>query len=167
MATVMSNLGLRLFAQDNGMKFLATDVGDRHVLEKMEECGYMLGGEQSGHMIFRAFSTTGDGQLTALQILKVLHSSGQKASQLFGQCVKYPQYLINVPVADNAMKTKVMSAPSLADALGREEAALAGEGRILVRPSGTEALIRVMVEGKDPALAQQCARNLAEFIKNI
>lgn len=166
-ATVMSNLGLRLFAQDNGMKFLATDVGDRHVLEKMEECGYMLGGEQSGHMIFRAFSTTGDGQLTALQILKVLHSSGQKASQLFGQCVKYPQYLINVPVADNAMKTKVMSAPSLADALGREEAALAGEGRILVRPSGTEALIRVMVEGKDPALAQQCARNLAEFIKNI
>lgn len=166
-ATVMSNLGLRLFAQENGMQFLATNVGDRHVLEKMEECGYTLGGEQSGHMIFREFSTTGDGQLTALQILKVLKESGQKASELFGECKKYPQYLINVPVADNAMKARVMSDTALAQEVKREEAQLAGEGRILVRPSGTEALIRVMVEGKDSMLAERCARNLAEFIKNI
>lgn len=166
-ATVMSNLGLRLFAKDNGMKFLATDVGDRHVLEKMEECGYALGGEQSGHMIFREFSTTGDGELTALQILQDLRESGLKASELFTECKKYPQYLINVPVSDNAMKTKIMSDASLTEAIKREEAMLAGEGRVLVRPSGTEALIRVMVEGIEPALAEQCAINLAEFIKNI
>ncbi len=166
-ATVMSNLGLRLFAKDNKMKFLATDVGDRHVLEKMEECGYILGGEQSGHMIFREFSTTGDGELTALQILQDLRESGLKASELFAECKKYPQYLINVPVSDNAMKAKIMSDVSLAEEIKREEAALAGEGRVLVRPSGTEALIRVMVEGKEPSLAEQCAINLAEFIKNI
>lgn len=166
-ATVMSNLGLRLFAQDNGMTFLATDVGDRHVLEKMEECGYALGGEQSGHMIFREFSTTGDGELTALQVLQILHTSGRKASELFGECKKYPQYLINVPVADNAAKVKIMSEPKLADEIQKEEASLAGEGRILVRPSGTEALIRVMVEGKDPDMAQRCANNLADFIKTI
>ena len=166
-ATVMSNLGLRLFAQENDINFLATDVGDRNVLEKMEECGYVLGGEQSGHMIFREFCTTGDGQLTALQLLQILRESGAKASELFAQCKKYPQYLINVPVTDNAMKSRIMSDPSLGEAVEREEAALAGEGRILVRPSGTEALIRVMVEGKDPDLAQTCAHNLADFIKTI
>lgn len=166
-ATVMSNLGLRLFAEENGMKFLATNVGDRHVLEAMEEHGYTLGGEQSGHMIFREFSTTGDGELTALQILQDLHKSGRKASELFSECKKYPQYLINVPVADNAMKTRIMSDTALREAINREEAMLSGEGRVLVRPSGTEALIRVMVEGKDSVLAEQCANNLAEFIKNI
>ncbi len=166
-ATVMSNLGLRLFAKEHGMKFFATDVGDRHVLEKMEEQGYVLGGEQSGHMIFRAHSTTGDGELTALQLLQDLHESGQKASVLFGECRKYPQYLINVPVSDNAMKSRIMSEPSVAEAVAKEEENLAGEGRILVRPSGTEALIRVMVEGADPDLAQRCASNLAEFIKNM
>lgn len=166
-ATVMSNLGLRLFAKEHDMTFLATDVGDRNVLEKMEECGYALGGEQSGHMIFRAFATTGDGELTALQLLQILRESGLKASELFAQCKKYPQYLVNVPVTDNAMKSRIMSDPALGEAVKREEDALAGEGRILVRPSGTEALIRVMVEGKDPDLAQTCAHNLADFIKTI
>ncbi len=166
-ATVMSNLGLRLFAKDNGMEFIATDVGDRNVLEKMEEYGYTLGGEQSGHMIFREFSTTGDGQLTALQILKTLYISNMKASELFDDCKVYPQYLLNVPVADRSMKEAIMSNPELGEAIKREEAVLAGEGRILVRPSGTEALIRVMVEGKNPDTAQRCANNLAEFIKNI
>ncbi len=166
-ATVMSNLGLRLFAKDHGMEFLATSVGDRYVLEKMEECGYALGGEQSGHMIFREYATTGDGELTALQVLQVLHKSGMKASELFSQCKKYPQYLINVPVTDNDMKKKIMSNPELNDVVSREEASLAGEGRVLIRPSGTEALIRVMVEGKDPVLAETCAKNLANFIKSI
>ncbi len=166
-ATVMSNLGLRLFAKDHGMEFLATNVGDRYVLEKMEELGYALGGEQSGHMIFREFATTGDGELTALQVLQVLHKSGMKASELFSQCKKYPQYLINVPVADNAMKEKIMSDPALSQTIEREEAALCGQGRVLIRPSGTEALIRVMVEGSDPKLAETCAENLANFIKNI
>lgn len=166
-ATVMSNLGLRLFAKDHGMEFLATSVGDRYVLEKMEECGYALGGEQSGHMIFREFATTGDGELSALQVLHVLHESGLKASELFSQCKKYPQYLINVPVANNDMKKKIMSDPDLGKVIEQEEAALAGEGRVLIRPSGTEALIRVMVEGKDPVLAESCANNLANYIKNL
>ena len=166
-ATVMSNLGLRLFAKDHGMEFLATSVGDRYVLEKMEECGYTLGGEQSGHMIFREYATTGDGELSALQVLQVLHKSGMKASELFSQCKKYPQYLINVPVANNEMKKKIMSDPDLSSVISREEAALAGEGRVLIRPSGTEALIRVMVEGKNPVLAETCAKNLANYIKNI
>ena len=166
-ATVMSNLGLRLFAKDHGMEFYATSVGDRYVLEKMEECGFALGGEQSGHMIFREFATTGDGELSALQVLQVLYQSGLKASELFSQCKKYPQYLINVPVADNEMKKKIMSDPDLTDVISREEAALEGEGRVLIRPSGTEALIRVMVEGKDPELAERCAKNLANYIKNI
>lgn len=166
-ATVMSNLGLRLFAKDHGMEFLATSVGDRYVLEKMEECGYMLGGEQSGHMIFREFATTGDGELSALQVLQVLHKSGMKASQLFSQCKKYPQYLINVPVADNEMKKKIMADPNLSTVISREEALLNGEGRVLIRPSGTEALIRVMVEGKDPVASETCARNLANYIKNL
>ena len=166
-ATVMSNLGLRLFAKDHGMEFLATSVGDRYVLEKIEERGYSLGGEQSGHMIFREFSTTGDGELSALQVLQVLHKSGMKASELFSQCKKYPQYLINVPVADNEMKKKIMSDPELSNVIEREEVALEGEGRVLIRPSGTEALIRVMVEGKDSVLAETCARNLANYIKSI
>lgn len=166
-ATVMSNLGLRLFAKEHGMEFLATSVGDRYVLEKMEECGYTLGGEQSGHMIFREYATTGDGELTALQVLQVLQKSGMKASELFSQCKKYPQYLINVPVADNDMKKKIMSDPELSSVISREEAKLAGEGRVLIRPSGTEALIRVMVEGKDPVLAETCASNLADYIKSI
>ncbi|MGN0969018.1 MAG: phosphoglucosamine mutase [Oscillospiraceae bacterium] len=166
-ATVMSNLGLRLFAKENDIAFFATDVGDRNVLEKMEECGYVLGGEQSGHMIFREFATTGDGELTALQLLQILHASGRKASELFAQCQKYPQYLVNVPVSDNAMKSRIMSDHSLSEAVKREEEALCGDGRILVRPSGTEALIRVMVEGKDPDLARSCAHNLADFIKTI
>lgn len=166
-ATVMSNLGLRLFAKDHGMEFLATNVGDRYVLEKMEECGYVLGGEQSGHMIFREYATTGDGELSALQVLQVLHKSGMKASQLFSQCKKYPQYLINVPVADNEMKKKIMADPNLSNVINREEALLNGEGRVLIRPSGTEALIRVMVEGKDPVASETCARNLANYIKNL
>jgi phosphoglucosamine mutase len=166
-ATVMSNLGLRLFAKEHDLTIPVTDVGDRNVLEKMEECGYALGGEQSGHMIFRQFATTGDGELTALQLLQILHRSGLKASELFSQCKKYPQYLINIPVADNAMKAKIMGEPELQNRVKREEEALAGEGRVLVRPSGTEALIRVMVEGKDPDLSQTCARNLAEFIRTL
>ena len=166
-ATVMSNLGLRLFAKENGLTFLATDVGDRNVLEKMEQCGYTLGGEQSGHMIFREFATTGDGELTALQLLQILHRSGLKASQLVADCKRYPQFLVNVPIQDNAMKARIMADAALQAAVAREELSLCGEGRILVRPSGTEALIRVMVEGKDPLLAERCANNLADLIKSL
>ena len=166
-ATVMSNLGLRLFCRDSGLTFVATDVGDRNVLERMLADGYNLGGEQSGHMIFLDYATTGDGELTALQLLQLMSESGKKLSELTAVCRRYPQTLVNVPVSDNARKAAVMADPGLADRIREEEARLNGEGRILVRPSGTESLIRVMVEGKDSALAEQCAQNLANFIKNI
>ena len=164
-ATVMSNLGLHVFCRENGLQLLCTDVGDRNVLEKMEEQGYVLGGEQSGHMIFRRFATTGDGQLTALQLLNLLHKSGEKASQLTGDCRRYPQVLVNVPVADKEKKTAIMASERLKAAVAEREAALNGDGRILVRPSGTEALIRVMVEAREEHTAANCANELAELIK--
>ena len=166
-ATVMSNLGLHVFCREHGMQLLCTDVGDRNVLEKMEECGYVLGGEQSGHMIFRRYATTGDGQLTALQLLTLLHSSGKKASELVADCKRYPQLLVNVAVADKDKKAEIMANAGLKAAIARQEACLAGDGRILVRPSGTEALIRVMVEAKDEETAKSCAHELADLIKTI
>ena len=166
-ATVMSNLGLHLYAKEQGMKLECTDVGDRNVLERMLEKGYAIGGEQSGHMIFLEHATTGDGQLTALQMLSLLKESGKKASELFGVCPRYPQVLINIPVADNDVKKAVMANPLLAQAIQREEAALNGEGRILVRPSGTEALMRVMVEAKTEDLAQETALRLADLIEKL
>ncbi len=166
-ATVMSNLGLRLFAQEHDMGLLCTDVGDRNVLEKMLEGGYVLGGEQSGHTIFLNYATTGDGQLTALQLLQVLCRSGKKASQLASICQVYPQTLINVPVADQAAKAAIMASPALQAAISQTEAALAGQGRVLVRPSGTEALVRVMVEAKDRQEAVEVAQSLADVIKNL
>ena len=166
-ATVMSNLGLHMFAQEHGLNLECTDVGDRNVLEKMLERGYALGGEQSGHMIFRDYATTGDGQLTALQVLALLKESGKKASEVFGTCARYPQVLINVPVADNDVKKAVMANPALWEAVKAEEEKLAGSGRILVRPSGTEALMRVMVEAKTEEAAQQAARRLADRIPSL
>ena len=166
-ATVMSNLGLHVFCRERGMQLLCTDVGDRNVLEKMEECGYVLGGEQSGHMIFRRYATTGDGQLTALQLLALLHRSGKKASELVADCKRYPQLLVNVAVADKANKAEIMANADLKAAIAQQEARLAGDGRILVRPSGTEALIRVMVEAKDEETAKSCAHELANLIKTL
>ena len=166
-ATVMSNLGFHVYAQEHGMKLECTDVGDRNVLERMVERGYTLGGEQSGHMIFLDHATTGDGQLTALKILALLKESGKKASEVFSACPRYPQVLINIPVADNDVKKAAMASPLLAQAVQREEEALAGEGRVLVRPSGTEALMRVMVEAKTQEKAQETAQRLADLIPNL
>ena len=166
-ATVMSNLGLHVFAKEHGIQIFCTDVGDRNVLEKLDACGYALGGEQSGHTIFRSYATTGDGQLTALQFLQLLHQSGKKASELVAGCKRYPQVLINVPVADKAKKTEIMESRALKDAVAEYETRLAGEGRVLVRPSGTEALVRVMVEAKAGSTAQSCAEELVEIIKKL
>lgn len=164
-ATVMSNLGLHVFCRENGINLCCTDVGDRNVLEKMEECGYVLGGEQSGHMIFRRYATTGDGQLTAIQLLSLLHRSGLKASELTGACKRFPQILINVPVADKAKKVEIMTSQALQGAVAAQEALLGGDGRVLVRPSGTEALVRVMVEAKEEDTAKKCADSLVNVIK--
>ena len=166
-ATVMSNLGLHLYTKEQGMHLECTDVGDRNVLERMLEKGYALGGEQSGHMIFLEHATTGDGQLTALQMLALLKESGKKASELFGACPRYPQVLINIPVADNDVKKAVMASPLLAQAIQREEAGLNGEGRVLVRPSGTAALMRVMVEAKTEETARATAQRLADLVATL
>ena len=164
--TVMSNLGLHVFCKEHGMALCCTAVGDRNVLEKMEEEGWVLGGEQSGHTIFRKYATTGDGQLTALQFLSLLRRSGRKASQLVEGCRRYPQTLINVPVADNAAKEAIMGDETILAAVKEQEELLAGTGRVLVRPSGTEALVRVMVEAQSQANAEKVAQLLANVIKN-
>ena len=163
-ATVMSNLGLHLYTREQGIELECTDVGDRNVLERMVEKGYRLGGEQSGHMIFLEDATTGDGQLTALKLLALLKESGRRASEIFSACPRYPQVLINIPVADNDVKKAAMASPELAQAIRREEEVLAEEGRILVRPSGTEALMRVMVEAKTEEQARETAQRLADLI---
>ncbi len=167
-ATVMSNLGLHEFCRKGDYNLVCTDVGDRHVLEKMIECGYMIGGEQSGHTIFREFATTGDGELTALQFIQAYCEAGVPASELVACCAQYPQELINVPVsAAGGAKQHIMGDERLWEQVRRQEEALQGEGRILVRPSGTEALIRVMVEAKTVETAHNVAQTLADFIKTL
>ena len=167
-ATVMSNLGLHEFCRKGDYNLVCTDVGDRHVLEKMIECGYMIGGERSGHTIFREFATTGDGELTALQFIQAYCEAGVPASELVACCAQYPQELINVPVsAVGGAKQRIMDDERLWEQVRRQEEALQGEGRILVRPSGTEALIRVMVEAKTVETAHNVAQTLADFIKTL
>lgn len=167
-ATVMSNLGLHEFCRENGVGLVCTSVGDRNVLEKMNECGYKLGGEQSGHTIFTDYATTGDGQLTALQFLDVLARSGKKASELASVCPQYPQVLLNVAVShERGVKDAIMASDALSAAIAEEEEKLSGEGRVLVRPSGTEALIRVMVEAKTEQIALLAAENLVNVIKML
>ena len=166
--TVMSNLGLHEFCNKNNIRLICTPVGDRHVLEKMLEFGYRIGGEQSGHTIFTDYATTGDGQLTALQFLRTLSRSGKKASELAAICPSYPQVLINVQLDNKpGLKDAVMNSEELRDAVRNEEEILGGEGRILVRPSGTEPLIRVMVEAKTDELAQESAQRVVGVIQAL
>ncbi len=167
-ATVMSNLGLHEFCRNQGIDLICTAVGDRNVLEKMNECGYRLGGEQSGHMIFTEYATTGDGQLSALQFLQILALSGKPASVLSGECAKYPQVLLNVSVSrERGAKERVMASEALRAAIAEEEDLLRGEGRVLVRPSGTEALVRVMVEARTADAARSSAERLSRLIETL
>ena len=147
----------------------AMDItADVAVLERMLEKGYVIGGEQSGHMIFLEYATTGDGQLTALQILALLQRSGKKASELFGSCARYPQVLINVPgPVSNADKAALIESEAMQRIIAEGEQRLGGDGRILVRPSGTEALIRVMVESSDASLAQTVASDVSKMVETI
>lgn len=166
-ATVMSNIGLHHFGRENGIQIVCTDVGDRNVLERMLRDGFVLGGEQSGHTIFLKYATTGDGQLTALQFLDILCQTGVPASRLTETCRKYPQVLVNVSVEGNAQKERIMADSRLDLAVHSVEKDMGGEGRVLVRPSGTEALIRVMVEAQEEKTACSCAEELANLIKMI
>lgn len=166
-ATVMSNLGFRTYAENQGLSLITTSVGDRNVLEKMIEGGYNLGGEQSGHLIFLDEATTGDGQLAAIKFLRILSESGKKVSELVSDIPYYPQVLINTQVSGgNVAKDAIMASSVLKQAIRDEEERLGNDGRILVRPSGTEPLIRVMVEAVDGTLANLVAEKLTNIIKS-
>lgn len=143
--TVMSNLGFHKALDAQGINKVVTAVGDRYVVEEMRKNGYNLGGEQSGHVIIMDYNTTGDGQLTAIQLTKVLKETGKTLSELAAQVTIYPQKLVNIRV-ENGMKDRAMDVPVIANVIEKMEAEMAGNGRILVRPSGTEPLLRVMAE---------------------
>lgn len=143
--TVMSNLGFHKALEREGIEKAITAVGDRYVVEEMRKSGYNLGGEQSGHVIIMDYNTTGDGQLTAIQLAKVVKESGKTLSELAAEVTIYPQKLVNIRV-ENSMKHNAMEVPAIADIIHKMEDVMAGNGRILVRPSGTEPLLRVMAE---------------------
>lgn len=164
-ATVMSNLGFFLMGEKNHIHMEQTKVGDRYVLERMREIGASLGGEQSGHVIFLAENTTGDGLLSALHLLEVIVETGKPLSELKKIMEVLPQALVNAKVP-NHKKEKYMEYPEIAEAIDALERQFAGEGRVLIRPSGTEPLVRVMIEGKDQKLIEDEAKKLAELIQN-
>jgi phosphoglucosamine mutase len=160
--TVMSNLGFIKSMQALGINFEKTAVGDRYVLEKMLENDYSLGGEQSGHVIMRQFSNTGDGLLTALQVMQVMAKSKKSLLELASTMEKYPQVLINVK---DVNKDKLPSSVKIKDAITSAEQQLGQNGRVLLRASGTEALVRVMVEANELDLAQKIAESLAQLVR--
>jgi phosphoglucosamine mutase len=161
-ATVMSNLGLRLAMAEHGIRLLETAVGDRYVLEALAEHGLSLGGEQSGHIVFRQFSTTGDGLLTGLQLAAEVARTGKTLAELASAMTVYPQVLINVRGVD---LTRLGSDPEVAAAIASVEERLGDTGRVLLRASGTEPMVRVMVEAADAEGAQALAEELADVVK--
>ena len=163
--TVMSNLGFTLMAKEHGINMETTKVGDRYVLERMKEIGASLGGEQSGHVIFLDENTTGDGLLSALHLLQVLVDTGKPLSELAKVMTVLPQALVNARVA-NDKKNNYMDYPVIAQAVKALEDKFAGEGRVLIRPSGTEPKVRVMIEGRDKAVLDEEAAKLAKLIED-
>lgn len=143
--TVMSNLGFHKALDAKGIHKAITAVGDRYVVEEMRKSGYNLGGEQSGHVVIMDYNTTGDGQLTGVQLTKIMQETGKKLSELAAEVTIYPQKLVNIRV-ENSMKDKAMEVPAIREIIEKMEVEMAGNGRILVRPSGTEPLLRVMAE---------------------
>jgi phosphoglucosamine mutase len=161
-ATVMSNLGLKIAMKQAGIEMIETKVGDRYVLEVIREGGYTLGGEQSGHLIFARHATTGDGILTGLQLLAQMNSTGKSLQELASAMTVYPQVLINVPEVD---KTKVDSDSELQKVVQEAKTELGETGRVLLRASGTEPLVRVMVEAQDVGTAQSWAERIARVVE--
>ncbi|MDL2219419.1 phosphoglucosamine mutase [Ruminococcaceae bacterium OttesenSCG-928-O06] len=162
--TVMANMGFTKFCEENDIRFVATKVGDRYVLEEMELEGYRFGGEQSGHVIFRDYSTTGDGQLTAIQLLCHLRRSGKTLSQLAEVMVRYPQQMVNVQVSPSG-KLAFYNNEAVRDVIEAQKALLGDSGRVLVRVSGTEPLIRVMAEGLDEKAIRAATQAIAKVVK--
>ncbi|MBF6242204.1 MULTISPECIES: phosphoglucosamine mutase [Nocardia] len=163
-ATVMSNLGLHIALRDAGITVRTTAVGDRYVLEELRRGGYSLGGEQSGHLVFPRYGTTGDGLLTGLKLMVRMVETGRTLADLASVMTTVPQVLVNVPVAD---KAAVAAAPEVREAVAEAERVLGDDGRVLLRPSGTEQLIRVMVEATDSHRAKQLADDLAKCVAAV
>ena len=162
--TVMSNIGLTIAAKEHGINLATTAVGDRYVLEEMKKYGYNLGGEQSGHMIFLDYNTTGDGVLSSLVLAQIVLEEGQGLSKLASVMTKYPQVLVNARIK-NENKNRYMEYPEIKSEIERIEKLLDGSGRVLIRPSGTEPLVRVMLEGKEEGQIRELATNLANLIQ--
>jgi len=162
-ATVMSNLGLNKYAQNNGLNLVQTKVGDRYVLEEMLKNGYNLGGEQSGHVILLDYNPTGDGILTSLMIIRALLESGRTASELCNIIKMYPQVLVNARVA-NEKKFDFNKDSEIQAEIEKLEKEFSGNGRVLIRTSGTEPLVRVMIEGENQEYIKQKAEDLAKLI---
>ncbi len=163
--TILTNLGLHAFLEQNNIPVQSTQVGDRYVLERMREQGWNIGGEQSGHVILSDFASTGDGQLTAVQFLCAMKMMGKTASQLNGMIESFPQVSINV-AAPNAVKHQVAALPAVV-AVGEEiRARFNGAGRVVIRPSGTEPKVRVMVEGRDKVLVDELAQKAVQVVKD-
>ena len=163
-ATIMSNLGLNKFARDNGLELLQTKVGDRYVLEEMLKNGFNLGGEQSGHVIFSDYNPTGDGILTSLMLIKALLEENKKASELGSLVKTYPQILVNAKVNANK-KSEYENDLEIKSNIEKLEKEFAGNGRVVIRPSGTEPLVRVMIEGESQNYISEKANELAKLIE--
>ncbi|HRM37177.1 MAG TPA: phosphoglucosamine mutase [Trichococcus flocculiformis] len=161
-STVMSNLGFHLAVEAEGMTALKTQVGDRYVVEEMRKSGYNLGGEQSGHVVFLDMNTTGDGLLTGIQLLNVMKQTGKKLSELADEVTLYPQELVNVRVSE---KDGVMEIPAVKAVIEEVESEMAGKGRILVRPSGTEPLLRVMAEAETDEKCHDYVMRIVNVVK--
>jgi phosphoglucosamine mutase len=159
--TVMANLGFKQAMQARGIRVVETSVGDRYVLEAMREGGFQLGGEQSGHVIYLDHATTGDGLLTALQLLSRVAETGQPLAELAAVMIRLPQVLVNVRVKE---KHRLADDPRVLAALAQAERKLGDSGRVLLRPSGTEPLVRVMVEAGDRGVARDTAEQLATAV---
>ncbi|HET7618098.1 MAG TPA: phosphoglucosamine mutase, partial [Vicinamibacterales bacterium] len=160
-ATVMSNIGLEIALRESGIGLVRCPVGDKHVMEEMQKQGLSLGGEQSGHVIFAEHLFTGDGIVTAMSVLRVMAETGRELADLASQLVAYPQVLVNVRVRE---KRELREVAAIAEAMDRVEGRLAGQGRLLVRYSGTEPLLRVMIEGRDQQEIQGWAREIADMV---
>ena len=161
-ATVMSNIGLEIALRDRGIEMIRTAVGDKYVMEEMVKRGCALGGEQSGHVIFSDHLFTGDGLATALNVIRIMADTGRELSELAGQLITYPQVLVNVRVK---AKTDLASVPAIATTMKKVEQGLAGNGRLLVRYSGTEPLLRIMLEGQDDRQIRGWADEIAGVVK--
>lgn len=162
--TVMSNLGFQKALDREGIEKAVTAVGDRYVVEEMRKGGYNVGGEQSGHVILMDYNTTGDGQLTAVQLTKIMKETGKTLSELAAEVTIYPQKLVNIRV-ENSMKDKAMEVPAIAAIIEKMEVEMAGNGRILVRPSGTEPLLRVMAEAPTNAEVDYYVDTIAGVVR--